>query len=286
VPKRRVSLAEWIHEVRTDRYKDGKCTAISLVHMQGTTPKEIYTIQFGDRDIPSDELGALFQGKADTYCQEIPGVQTFNLLAFYNNEGTAQVEHPFIVNGDNHFEGLATEGPTERGATQQGMRLTEVIVQRTFGQISVLMGHTENIITRADRRIEHLENENREVLSILKEIMLEKANLSHEKRMAELEYERKSAERAKLAEMLPALVNTASGREIFPQSKADTALVESFADGLSKVSPEQIAQIAAILPPQLLGPLMARMQAHLEKKRVDAEDPRLLPKGVDSELDS
>jgi hypothetical protein len=280
MPKR-ISLSEWIQGVLSDPFKEGKCTALSLVHMQGSIPKEIYTVKLGGRDISPTELGSLFQGKAEGYVQEIPGVQTFNLLAFYNNESSPQAEHPFIINSENKFEGLATEPPTERGTLQQGMRLTEVIVQRVIGQISVVMNHTEAILTRSDRRMEHLEEENREMFALMRDMLMQQANLEHDKRIKELEYERKTEERKQWLKFAPALINTIAGREIFPQSTADTALVESIADAISE---EDISKIASVLPPQLWGPLASRMQSHLEKKRKNAEDPRLLPKGVESEL--
>lgn len=63
--------------------------------------------------------------------------------------------------------------------------------------------------------------------------------------------------------MAPALVNSIAGREVFPQSSEDTALVDAIAEG---VKPEQIAMLAHLVPPSLAGPLMDRLGRALDAK--------------------
>ena len=63
----------------------------------------------------------------------------------------------------------------------------------------------------------------------------------------------------------PPLINTVLGKEIFPQSVADTALIDSIANHLSE---EQIEMLATsnLFPPVVWGPLAQRLDHALKKK--------------------
>ena len=78
---------------------------------------------------------------------------------------------------------------------------------------------------------------------------------NHERAMQEHRYARETAEREAMLRLLPSLANTITGREVFPQSTADTDLLEKIA---LSVPPEYVQAITGQLPPALAGVLMQR----------------------------
>ncbi len=112
-------------------------------------------------------------------------------------------------------------------------------------------------------------HENMDAFNLVKEMLSAQANNSHQMRMTELNYERSSAERQKLIQFAPVLINSILGKEIFPQSTEDTALIQSIAENLE---PEHIAKLAEMnLPPMIMGPLSARIMKEMDRKQKEAE---------------
>lgn len=259
----RQTLDQWIREVLLDPDKDGPCTAISLVHMSGQVEKELHTVKFGGKPRDPKELAALFRGKAENYAAEITGVQTFNLLAFYNDRAESQARKPFMIHGENDYGGLATEPPTKEGQTMQGMRHTEAVIQLAFRQTQVLFDSSQRTIDRLITHNERLMTENREAMDIFKQMMIQHLEEKHSRKMEEMQYARSSEERAKWISMLPALANSLTGRNIFPQHSEDTALLDSIIDSLDE---KTAMQLQSAVPPALWGAVMERATRRLREK--------------------
>jgi len=281
------TLEAWVNESLNDTNKAHPCSQISLVHMIGQQQKEIWCYKFkgGGKVLNYKELAETCRNKAESYCQEIPGVQSFQLLAFY---GTEQPEafQPFMVNQPADFGGLSTEGPTAQGNLQQQMRHGEMLLQQVYRRQEVLDRYTLDIIREQGVELRNLRAENRDAFAVVKEVMMEQATDQHDRAMQQLTFERSTNERKKWLSFAPALVNTVLGREVFPQSTADTALVEAITESLSE---DDILKIAGVLKPEVLGPLAARMEVYQRKKAADeASRERQLPPftGVSPEEDA
>lgn len=274
----RKSLATWIDEAMRDSDKDGNISQLTLVHMVGQQQKEIHTTRFSSgKSWAAKDLAEMFKGKAETFCQDLPGVQTFQLLAFYGGRNQAESALPFIVNSlaDHHQSGLSTESPTAEGRMMQNMRQSEMVFQQTYRRQQQQDEYTLRLLDIQNRMISETMTENREFFGMVKEMMTAAALNQHQHRMAELEYERSSTERKKFMTFVPPLINTILGREIFPQSTEDTALIESIAESLTE---EDVMKVAGVVKPELLGPLMARVEKALVKKRKEEEHDRSLNK--------
>ena len=269
----RKTLESWIREALTDPDKEGKCSMISLVHMVGQQQKELHTTKFGGgKSWSENELGAMFRGKAEAYCQDLPGVQTFQLLAFYGDRTTPESFQPFIVNVNAEY-GLGTESPTDQGRLQMSMRREEMLIQQVYRRQQVLDEYTLRVIERQGHMIETLASENRDAFGIVKDMLMEKALSDHTRKMQQLQFERDTTERKKWLSYAPPLLNMILGREIFPQSTADTALVDSIADSLTE---EDVMKLAGSLKPELWGPLASRMHSYMQKKKAEDDNIRQL----------
>lgn len=269
----RKTLAQWIKEAINDPDKDGPLTMMALVHMVGQQQKELHTTKFAPgKDWKETDLADMFRGKAETYCQDLPGLQTFQLLAFYGGRSEPEAFLPFVINVNADVgNGLATEAPTEQGKTQQSMRHTEMLLQQVYRRQQVMDDFTMSMIERLGGMVEKLTHENQEAFSVMKELLMEQATKTHEHKMAQLKFERDTAERKKWLSYAPPLLNTLLGREVFPQATADTALIESVADALTE---EDIHKLAGSLKPELWGPLAYRMHQYMQKKNKELEQQK------------
>lgn len=266
--RRRQTLDAWIREAVNDTDKDGPCTMISVCHMAGITPQEIHTVKLGaGRAWAEGELARLFTGKAESYSQDLPGVQTFVLLAFYGGRSEPESRHPFTISGEQNDIGLMTEAPDARGMTQQGMRHVEAIVGLAFQQTRAMAQANATMIETLSSKLMHLVDEHFEAIKIVKELVLEKENEQYEREMKKLEYERSTAERKQIISFIPALANTILGREVFPQATEDTAIIEGIADALPEEDLKKLLMISPMLPPVVQGIFASRMERFLRGKR-------------------
>ncbi len=272
----RKTLEKWIDEAMTDPEKK-RITAFTLVHMQGMQHMEIHSYKFKETGSADPKnLAAMFRGKAEAYCQDLPGMHTCVLWAFY---GTAEPEarQPFTVNvqTDHTQGGLTTEPPTEMGITMQKMRHGEALVQQVYRRQQQLDEMSLRMIEMLGRQNTNLIHENMASFEVVKNLMEHLATNNHNREMQALQFKRDSDERAKLMSAAPAFINTLAGKEVIPQSTEDTAIVEAFA---SQVDEDMLGKIMGLgLPDTLVAMLVSRVQRSLEKKRKDVEATRQLP---------
>jgi hypothetical protein len=273
MPRKRQTIEQWIAEALSDPDKEKPCTAISLVHMggNGISQKEIHTTALSGKTHEPKKLASLFQTKAENYAQDLGGIQTFNLLAFYGGEQEPQAFHPFkVIDGDISDGAMVmSETPDPRGLQAQLMKHLET-------KEKLLVGFIQEIVVTTLRDRTKLQEEVNDAYAVMREMLLKTATEHHDHRMKELEYARQSEERGQLLRLAPALVNGLTGREIIPQSTADTAMIEEIA---RRVKPEMLQELVkfGILPAELLGPLAARFNEVRERDRQAKEEVKRIP---------
>lgn len=270
--RKRKTMQRWIEEALSDTDKDSPASAMSLLHMQGMQEKELHTIKFSSK-VDAKNLAELFQDRANTYAQDLPGVQTFQLICFYD-KSEPEAFFPFMVNQNlEAHSGLATEAPTEQGQRQQAMRWNETLLQQVYRRQQVQDEMVLRLVENLGNQNAALQRECHDAHEVLRDMMMKQALNQHEYTMKELQFQRSSAEREKWLKMAPPLVNSFMGREVFPASHADTALIETLAENLT---PEAAMKIAELLPPTLLGPVMSRLSQIAEKKSKEQEEKQKL----------
>jgi hypothetical protein len=281
----RKSLAKWIDEALVDSDKDGPISAIALVHMLGQQRQELHTVKIGKTGTYDGvALEKILRGKAETYAQDMDTVQTFALLAFYG-KNTEEGIMPFKVLPEINpaTSGLSTEAPNEQGRMMQKMRWDDALQMQVYRRQQTMDDHSirmleqqDKMLMRSQSMLEKVMADNMEAFTIVKELLNERAMGQHNHAMEQAKFHRDTQEREKLLKFAPALINTILGREIFPQSTADTALIETIAEN---VEAEHIAKLAEIgLPAALMGPLSARvMKAIEDKEKRETAATKVLP---------
>lgn len=278
----RKTIEAWIKEAINDPDKDESISRLVLFHMTGPVRNELHTRKVkGQLDVP--ETAAMFRGKAEAHAQDIAGAQTYEIGAFY---GTNEPEafYRLVVNGLAAYEGGQTEAPTPQGMTQQNMRFYESIFQLNYRQ-SLLMAEAQHrFIERMAAREERLIKEADDAREIVLQVVEQRntANNDHEMKLAA--YNRQTDMTNKMLSFGPALVNTMSGKEVFPQSTADTMLIEKLAE---EVKPEHMAMLQHVLPPELAGLLAQRFSKALDdREKVEVAKAKLPISDAARELES
>jgi len=264
----KVTLGDWIQEAVNDgesehSTKDGKCTAIALMHLQGMSEIEVHAVKFGSASWTPIQLGTLFLHKATTYSQELAGTQTFCLVAYYGESKEGAARHPFRIVGELMHEGLGTEAPTPAGKDQQAMRLTELIVQGAFRKDAITFDTLLRTVDTLSRQSNQTLSQNALLFEMFKEITIENVKLTHDYKMKEALRQDISAG----LKQLPGIVNNALGKPIFSENTNDTILFERL---LETMNEEQAKGILSHLPPEVAPAFIARLTQLAEKKNQDA----------------
>jgi len=279
----RKTMEKWLKEVMNETRrlngKDINLSMLSLVHLVGQSQREIDTIQLegGASNWNTSNLQERFQDRAATYSQDMGGTQWFAVLGFYGKE-KPDVTFPFkiVVDTEGEVFGTTSEPPNETGKLQQTMRHSDARENRLAADHAMVYRKQERLDdTHAalinDLRAERaaLRKENLEAFGMLKELLMAAALNTHEFRLKEIAAEKEAETQGTLLKMVPALANTVTGRNIFPQSTEDTALVEAIADS---IDPDMIGILSSVLKPEAYAALVARFEAHQKKRNLEAQE--------------
>lgn len=267
---RRQTLEQWIDEALIDGEKEGTCCAMSLVHHTGSKENEIHGIRFnGQKQWSAKELGSLFQQKANSFAQDLPGgAQLFSILAMYGESPEPQARHPFQVVPETNFEGLTSEGPTEKGVLTQSMRHLEFQHREMY----VMVRHLTDTLSESNADLrsnnKELNQELRHSYAALRELMLGRLTEEHKFRMEEKKADRENEMWNKILEYGPLLLDSIAGGKLLPASKKDTMLIDAIVRTVPK---EKLIELVTSMPAEVSGPLIARLEeAH--KANVLAEE--------------
>lgn len=248
---------------KQDLYGVKKCTGFSLVHMRGGQEVELKTIKIGSRQWEPKDLAELFESTAETFAGGVPGTQQFQVMAFYDDNERPQSFYPFRKTCDPEHDGITTEPPTPTGQLSQFMRHLEAKERMTSQYtVSIFSILERTVKTQADR-IAALEKEQFDAVDLAKEMILKSVAQNHDREMELLKAKQSAGDREKVLALLPAVVNRVTGKEIFPQATADTALFENLAGSLTE---KQVQQLSSILTPEQWGLVAARLVDAVDKK--------------------
>lgn len=266
------TLEQWIRQTASDDTKGAECTAIALVHMRGATEKELHSVTLIGRQWDFRELAVMFKNRAESYSEDLMGSQLFQLLGFYGGSKEPQAHKPFRIHGGaGDGEGLGTEEPTKAGILSQTMRHHEAMARIYTHQAGQMFEANNRTIELLSARNVSLMQENKAHNDLIMQLVLAQADKRHEHRMKELDHQRSTEERKTLMRAAPALLNSITGKEIFPQSSADTALVDMLIGHLMTLGEEGMMKMAGALnlPPQLMGSLAARAKQFIDEKELE-----------------
>lgn len=276
----------WITECLENVEEAGALSYVSLVHFDGRgVDHDLFTIKVGSaRWGKPDEMTESFYRFAQRHAGGLTGSQQFQLSAVFGTGDKPLRVLPFGLQGVLSYGpipgGGSTEPPTQIGQLQQGMRLTELLVQGAFGQTAKNADVQNRLIDQLTARLHVLEIDNRELWLALKDQILEAQKAKHADKMKELWMQRMTEFGKNIMQLAPALLNMMAGREIFPLSAADTGILDSICQ---HASPDDVRALQTMLLTKgeggkELGVTLASRYEEYNKRvaKMKADDERLM----------
>jgi|SRR5579872_3669819 len=274
------TLEVWIREALADGDKDGGCTALSVVYKADGKTKEIHTVKLQGKTWEPKTLSELFQGKCETFAQDLGGIQRFELLAFYSNRNEPEATHPFtIIDGEMQAGGAARN--VKEDATQSGLlaQLMRHLERKDDTTVALVQGFAATTLERERALIaneQSLRTEVNDAYALVRELIMMRKQDDHKMVMEQMRFQRETKDRELLFTKGPALINTIAEKEVFPQNTADTALIESIAESVKEEHLDMLEKMK-ILPAEIVGPLRIRFQQVAEKKALEDKKAAELP---------
>lgn len=254
-------LRVWIAEALTCQDYGQKCTSLAIEHrVGGSAGQHLLQIAIGEDQQDAVKLETIFFNRARDAVQECSGNQTIRCLAFYDGSPSPGMYLDFTVEGQQ--ERPSFEEETEK---QQAKRYYGMSMEMVFRQSLALIDREHRAREMDARERETLRRENMDAMAFAKEVMFALATNNHEFRMKEMQFKRDSEMMNKWISYGPALINSLTGQDIFPQSTADTSLIEGIIDHLDEAKVAKIADLG--LPAEVMGPLAKRAAEYIEKKK-------------------
>lgn len=287
---RRQSTEEWLIEATTDTEKGGDCFALALVHYTGQQPTEVDRVLIPCSTMSLREIASRFDARIKERIRDMSGVQQCALLAFYGTSSEPGAQRPFTLTGVLEHPGLVTEPPTGTGVLTQVMRQNELLLS---SMVTGMRGMTEgyqqlakSALEReamATEEISRLRNELSDAWNIVRNIGVQAQSENLDREIKLKKEERTNTLIERVMKWAPALINTITQKQVFPQTSHDTALVEGL---LSEMQPEHIQMLSAFVPPHVMGLVSTRAQqifADRKAKELEMADAKRLEAGTSAE---
>jgi len=287
--KRRQTVDTWVQTVIAEVIDGRGCTAITCLHLKGMggATEEVVTRPI-EGSVNVKELADHLIGRAEGFAQELAGLQTFKLLAFY---GTNEPRNPFhftVSDGTvmSRTEAMQTaHEPTPVGLLGQLMKHNEMLVQQNMqltrdnlqlaqGVLGMCLGSTGIIASARQTEMD--------AIAVVKDATLNMFEQRKQARLEELQAMQTLQTRKAIMDALPHLVNRWTGHEVFDEKANKAAIVDKLAE---KVTPEDLQMLVAMgkLSQEEALILSAQFASIIETKRKELAALKTVPV-EDSEL--
>ena len=288
----KIALGEWLAQAVSDPDKEGGCIAFVMHHTLagGKRGDFVHKTARGSGEWDLKKVEEVLDAKARMFVQEKPGRQVFRVYPFYGPgagaaSGTKEAGEAgyFEFSRERQEEGVGglTEEPDVRGQTSQQMRHNEALGALYISGMNQLMGHVLEHNRQLAEEAMHLRRDNAQNFETMKGMVLQVESHAHEMRMREMEFDRTSVFYKKAMEVAGPILNTVTGREIVPQSFADSQLLEAVIlhmadqkDGTDDGA--AMEKLLSTFPTHIQAAIMAKGAETLKKRRLAEEQMREL----------
>lgn len=282
--KRRMTVEQWVQTVITDVVDGRPCSAIACAHLKGMggATEEVVTKPLEGGPVNAKELADYFIGRAEGFSQELPGLQTFKLLAFY---GTSEPHNPFhftVSDGSliSRTEAMQTaHEPTPTGLLGQLMKHNEALVQQNMLLTQNNMQLSQSIIGMClgpQGIIAQARQTELEAIGVVKDATLDMFKQRRELRLEEIKAAQELQTRQAITAAIPQLVNRFAGHEVFSETSNKAAIIDRLAMRISPEDLELLVQMGKITKEEALL-LSAQFAAIVQEKKKELEALKAVP---------
>jgi hypothetical protein len=254
-------------KIKSDDGKDDiSCTGVTLANVDGANHlEEVFTLQLTGA-LSAKEVAATLQSRADLFASGQTDSCKFVVHFFYGDDTPRR---PFyfttvsmLAAGEHGMEEASAKAlaKTAVSAMQQTLAITfEHQIEMQRASVALLAGVTRQLEI-ANAKQERTREELDAAIDHIVGLRMAAQDKTHELRKAELDKLDKGEMMSKLLEYGPALLNSITGKKVFPESTADSALLKGVLAALEKADPQVLMTLAGILPPEVMAPLAQRAQ--------------------------
>jgi len=281
--KKRHTVDSWVESVISEVIDGKACSAVTCLHLKGVggATEEVVTKPL-EGTISSSDLANFLIGRAEGFSQDLAGLQTFKLLAFYGNNEPHNPFHFTTSDGTVMSRSetmMSAHEPTPTGLLGQLMKHNENLMGQNDQLVTANMTMANGIIAMCigpQGVIQASIRSQLEAVEVVKDAMLD----MHKERKGLIIEEAKAAQdlqtRKALIELAPQIVNRFTGREIFDEKGNRAKVLETLA---LKITPQDMEMLVAMgkMSKEEALMLSAQFAAIVEEKRKESEALKIVP---------
>ena len=281
--KKRHTVDSWVESTISEVINGKGCSLISLLHLKGIggASEEVMSKPIEVTVNPHD-LAENLIGRAEGFSQDLPGLNTFKLIAFY---GSNEAHNPFhFTTSDGSLMSrsetvMSAHEPTPTGVLGQQMKHIEALIAQNNQLVTANMTTANAIITMCfgpSGLVRESIQSQLEAVAVVKDAMLDmhrqRKELIIEESKAVQDLEMKKA----VIDFIPKIANRLTGREIIDEKSNRAEMFEMIAEKINPQDLELFVAMGKITKEQALV-LSAQFAAIAEEKRKEREALNKVP---------
>lgn len=281
--KKRQTVEQWVASV-IGEVIDGKgCSAIALLHLKGVggATEEVTTKPI-EGTVNPKELGDHFIGRAEGFSQDLAGLQTFKLIAFYGNNEPHNPFHFTTADGTVMSRSetmMSAHEPTPTGLMGQLMKNNEFLSRQNADLVQQNMTMANGVIAACfgpQGIVQQSIRSQLEAVEVVKDAMLDMSKQRRELVMEEHKAAQDLQMRKAVMDNLPLLTNRLTGREVFDEKSNRAKLLELFAMKIAPQDLEILVSMGKITKEEALV-ISSQFAAIVEEKKKEADALKKVP---------
>lgn len=281
--KKRQTVEQWVSEVIAEVIDGKGCSLIALLHLKGVGgATEEVTGKPIEGTINPKELADHFIGRAEGFSQDLAGLQTFKLIAFYGNNEPHNPFHFTTADGtvlSRSETMMSAHEPTPTGLLGQLMKNNEFLSRQNADLVQQNMTMANGVIAACfgpQGIVQQSIRSQLEAVEVVKDAMLD---MSKQRRELVLE-EHKAAQdlqtRKAIIDAMPLLVNRVTGHEVFDEKANRAKMLELFAMKIKPEDLEVLVSMGKITREEALV-ISSQFAAIVEEKKKEADAIKKVP---------
>lgn len=281
--KKRQTVDTWVESVITEVIDGKGCSAIALLHLKGVggATEEVTTKPI-EGTVSASDLANFLIGRAEGFSQDLAGLQTFKLIAFY---GSNEPHNPFhfttsdgtVISRSETM--MSAHEPTPTGLLGQLMKHNETLMTQNNQLVTATMAMANGTIAMCfgpQGVVQASVRAQLEAVEIVKDAMLDMSKQRKELVIEEHKAAQDLQTRKAVIDAIPQLVNRFTGHEVFDEKANRAKVLETLA---LKVNPQDLELLVAMgkLTKEEALILSAQFAAIVEEKRKEVEALKTVP---------
>lgn len=281
--KKRHTVDSWAESVISEVIDGKGCSAISCLHLKGVggQTEEVVTKPL-EGTISHTDLANFLIGRAEGFSQDLAGIQTFKLIAFY---GSNEPHNPFhFTTSDGTVMSrsetmMSAHEPTPTGLLGQLMKHNEAIMAQNSQLVMATMtmaGGIQTMCFGPQGIVQQSIGAQLEAIAVVKDAMLD---MQRERKQLIIEEAKAAQElqtRKAVIDMAPQLINRFTGREVFDETNNRAKVLETLAMKITPQDMEMLVALGKITKEEALV-LSAQFAAIVKEKQAEVNALKSVP---------